>query len=94
MTNPWIGWNGGDVPVHPETVVEYIMDGGDKGTDKAGELEWNDPTIGEEWLIRCYRVVKDYREPREVWVKTDEAGMSWFAWPGIEGATLFREVIE
>lgn len=67
--NPWIGWNGGDCPVHPETTVQYIMDAGDKGTDKAGDLEWNDPTIGDEWVIRVYRVVKEYREPREVWMK-------------------------
>lgn len=93
MTHPWIGWNGGDMPVHPETTVEYIMDGGTKCTDKAGDLEWNDPTFGEEWLIRVYRVVKEYREPREVWVLQNRFGSCIYNYP-IEGATLFREVIQ
>ena len=25
---PWIGWNGGECPVHPETIVDFVANGG------------------------------------------------------------------
>lgn len=64
--NVWYGWNGGECPVHPETVVEYVWVGS-KGPRlnkvKAGYgVLWG--TVGK-YYISCFRVIKEYREPRE-----------------------------
>ena len=95
----WYGWNGGECPVHPDTVVEGIYinpeDGGVDSrspvTDKASEFDWERI---ERFLLVAFRVVKEYREPREVWVMeyTKDSWMSCSR--DYSGAVLFREVIE
>ena len=65
----WYGWNGGECPVHPETVVDvvlcnadargvYIYNGG-----YAEYWEWDD-----ELRVIAFRAVKHYVEPKVVWV--------------------------
>ena len=63
------GWNGGDCPVHPETVVKFWVDGVVKfwvdgkvdGECRAGKLRWkHNETAGD---IIAFRVVKPYVEP-------------------------------
>ncbi len=64
MTNyndgKWHGWNGGGCPVHPKSRVDIA---GSLGITNAiaGELLWDDK-------IAAFRVVKEYREPREWWI--------------------------
>jgi hypothetical protein len=56
----WHGWNGGDCPVHPSTVVEVTWSDGDKWTGDACLNVWN--------VVQLFRVVKKHKEPREYWV--------------------------
>ena len=79
MTNyndgKWHGWNGGERPVHVESIVEgmYLRD--DKPTpespvtDRAGYFDWK--YEAENTLI-AFRVVKEHREPREFWIMTEK----------------------
>jgi len=69
MTNyndgEWHLWNGGECPVHPNTEVEVVSR--DRGIvpyygRRAGVTLWTSPEIC------AFRVVKEYREPREFWV--------------------------
>ena len=71
MTNyndgKWHGWNGGECPVHPKTVVDVFFADGQKGSSKeeAKGLRWSRiSSIGD---IVAFRVVKEHREPREYW---------------------------
>lgn len=82
MTNyndgKWHGWNGGECPVHHETLVDVIMDNGHRETDKAREWDWNnDEEIYAN--VVAFRVVKEYREPREFWVNVYDNEMWWAA---------------
>ena len=75
MTNyndgKWHGWNGGECPVHPESVVDarWKHTSLDRPLMAAGYFDrhawlWGDPTVSE---IVAFRVVKEYREPSECW---------------------------
>ncbi len=64
----WHGWNGGECPVHPETVVEYVMVDGDKDTACAGAIEWSNDIPPDDWIVIAFRVIKEHREPREFWI--------------------------
>ena len=71
MTNyndgKWHGWNGGERPVHPESMVEWLH------VSEVLERDFRDaPAIlagyFDDWSeIIAFRVVKEYREPRECW---------------------------
>lgn len=66
----WYGWNGGECPVHTETVVDIVA-----GTEKypvnlfesrfAGDFVWSRDDAGP---IIAFRVVKHHVEPRVLWV--------------------------
>lgn len=78
----WHNWNGGECPVHPESVVAAIWRGDDSMTRsdkimgvvrKAGDFQ------GVCWMhvhgkgggtadIIAFRVIKEHKEPREFWV--------------------------
>lgn len=63
----WHGWNGGECPVHPETVVEaqWINRGNlRKQTEKANEFIWGN----HEYQTVAFRVIKEHRDPRVFWV--------------------------
>lgn len=75
MTNyndgAWHGWNGGECPVHPKSMVEYIWH--DTQTNRFGSAQmvagFNDSDERPAWpQIIHFRVVKEYREPREFWI--------------------------
>lgn len=88
----WHGWNGGECPVHPESVVEVMLQSGfnDSGV---GSTDW-DWGICKTPII-AFRVVKEYREPREVWFQEGYMTGSWIVSDKYRpGAVLFREVIE
>ena len=62
----WHGWDGGECPVHPNSVVETVWH--DTGAEKAGVS--GPRTAGTIWgwsHVVKFRVVKKYREPREWW---------------------------
>jgi hypothetical protein len=68
----WHGWNGGECPVHPMSMVEYI--------GARNVAEWRESFYGKvlasniSWVgdddsfVVAFRVTKEYREPREFWV--------------------------
>ena len=67
------GWNGGECPVHPETVV--------KTWRRLGGCEPNLPAKKMEWghLKHCgdiiaFQVVKAYVEPKVIWVNEYNTG--------------------
>ena len=103
MTNyndgKWHGWNGGECPVHSQTVVDYVwFDEGDEdelcGTTK-GRAAYDAVAWGQ---VVKFRVVKEHKEPREFWV-TPKGGLipvgtlAAFGWT-TEECFKVREVME
>lgn len=63
----WHGWNGGDCPVHPKTLVEIVVRKGGHRFNDAVEAErplWKHNNMSGD--IVAFRVVK--RAPREFWI--------------------------
>ena len=65
MTNyndgKWHAWNGGECPVHPETLVDVTYTCGAGMFDEDAEgVSWTYPLL--------FRVTKEYRGPREFWL--------------------------
>lgn len=92
MTNyndgKWHGWNGGECPVHPMTVVKLVVwagsEGGGTGVSggEAGDFCWSN----EDTPIIAFRVVKEHREPREWWVNVYPNGAVGCLWARKEDA--------
>lgn len=63
----WYGWNGGECPVHPETVVSYLglVSSGSVyyGETVAGKVYWKEGTD-----IKVFKITDEYKEPREITV--------------------------
>ena len=95
---PWIGWNGGECPVHPDTVVQAVRgtsEDADCETWPAGQFQksnWSD--MGGTHSIIAYRIIKEHKEPREMWLKYDSLDVWLECTKSDEGAVLFREVKE
>lgn len=68
------GWNGGDCPVHPESLIEYWLRGGVSYTTKAGECRW--AHRGNDGDIIGFRVVEPHFEPKTIWVNEYKAGLT------------------
>jgi len=62
------GWNGGDCPVHPDTVVKVWFDGQLKQQRKATFLRWSNDRTGLDTDIIAFQVVKQFVEPKVLWV--------------------------
>lgn len=60
------GWNGGECPVHPKTVVEVWFRGGGSSVTAAHRLFWTHSD--KDGDIIAFRVVKQYAEPKVIWV--------------------------
>lgn len=66
----WYGHNGGECPVHPETVVEvaFLTIAGsfldDNGQVAANIIAWDGNDVGRPV---AFRVIKEHKEPREFW---------------------------
>jgi len=56
----WHGWNGGECPVHPKSVVDAREEIGVRWLSQAENCDWHS-------MRGAFRVVKEYREPRECW---------------------------
>ena len=92
-TGVWHGWNGGECPVHPQSVVQvqHVT----RCETVASELAWmHNGLIGD---IIAFRVVKEHKEPREFLAVEFNSG-SYVMWmscePNADGAVLFREAME
>lgn len=60
----WHGWNGGECPVHPRSVVDVAHE--DRGIvcgETAEQWFWN----GKGCRIIAFRVITPYQAPREFW---------------------------
>jgi hypothetical protein len=88
----WHGWNGGECPVHEDSTVEGIYLNGGKPTDEspvidyAGQFDWRREEVFD---LVAFRVVKEYREPREFWVNVYET--SKFAYGTKDAADLMAQ---
>ena len=60
------GWNGGECPVHPKTVVRYWMRRSMPNEAPAEKLEWSVREVSYD--IIAFQVVKAYVEPKTIWV--------------------------
>lgn len=95
MTNyndgKWHGWNCGECPVHPDTVVDAVFEHGTPVTNEARKLRWGKDTSGLDVDIVAFRVVKEHKEPREFWVDIDRC----IAVPSFHAGFIHvREVID
>ena len=84
----WYGWNGGECPVHPETIVDVVAGRNDiyvitHKNNSAGDWYWN----GNTAKIIAFRVVKHYVEPKVVWVN-ETSRYGWLAHQTKEDATI------
>ena len=60
----WHGWNGGECPVHPETLVDVARPDHSQNWNMdrlASTLEWDDETV-------AFRVTKEHKEPKDFWL--------------------------
>lgn len=76
------GWNGGECPVHPKTVVEVWFRCKDSDIWSAGGLEWKHSDEYDD--IIAFRLVKLYIEPKVIWV--NEYGSFESVWPSEQEA--------
>ncbi len=109
MTNyndgKWHGWNGGVRPIHPLTEIEVVM----WSTEEGGKVAIAGEAKDFDWSasvnpIVVFRVVKEYKEPREVWANEYPGYLGKFfntkedaqrnKGEGFIRVVKFREVIE
>ena len=97
MTNyndgKWHGWDGGDCPVHPESVIEAVYILHQSGSDT---MLFNNAAREKHWASPClFRVIAENREPRTVTLYEDDAG-NFGMGPcfGFFKARKFLEVLE
>jgi len=99
----WHIWNGGECPVHPKSVVEARIrlpsaSNWDAQERSACEWAWHHD-INKDTDIIAFRVVKEYREPRDFWIadikgwKFSSAREAKTAFPGCTPIHV-REVTE
>ncbi len=60
------GWNGGDCPVHPETVVRVWLRNGEIQDRIAYGLTWGHLKSCSD--IIAFQVVEAYAEPKVIWL--------------------------
>lgn len=71
----WHGWNGGECPVHPKTLVQVVFSG--QSAHKfyghvADNLEWQNGVAPSNIIV--FRVTEPYvepKKPREFWIGND-----------------------
>lgn len=56
----WIGWNGGECPVHPKTIVEVVR-WHTRVKERGDAINWDD--------VIAYRVIEEHKEPKEYWIE-------------------------
>jgi hypothetical protein len=82
----WHGWNGGECPVHPESVIKYELRAGAVCEHPAGKLAWCHAETRSD--IIHFRVIRPYVAPREGWIVPgqlyDSARQAKIAHPGVD----------
>ena len=70
----WHGWNGGECPVHQESIVEYVwvQDGRTGITERKAGEDRSGATPAWSGPVKAFRVIKQHREPREWWLGGNE----------------------
>ena len=69
VTGQIYGWNGGECPVHPESVVNiWLRDGGCNNQRPAIGLDWLHGMVDDGLDIVCFQVVTPYAEPKVIYV--------------------------
>ena len=67
----WHGWSKETCPVNPKSIVDVVWDVGKRSANRdtrpADQFYWADNII-------AFRVVKQYREPRDLWHLLDSHG--------------------
>jgi hypothetical protein len=67
------GWNGGECPVHPESLVNvWFQDGDVSRSDKASIWKWAHRKADAD--IIAFQVTKPYTEPKVIWVNEYTCG--------------------
>lgn len=90
----WHGFNGGECPVHPKTVVDIVT--AERGLipyegRRAGFTSWN----GATEPIIAFRVIKEHKEPERAWSRcVDGATYRNVEFKFIGGVAHVREVLE
>ena len=87
--NVWYGWNGGECPVHPDSIVEVRnLKSGEIDnvyswigsiTESAGWFDvgcWQGIDDDKTNPIVAFRVVEAFREPREFWISKHDGQMA------------------
>jgi hypothetical protein len=89
----WHPWNGGSIPVHPDSTVDVMFHDGHTSTDLYAD-EWNwDWDIST--TIVAFKVTKEFKaEPREFWITNFLRYEVWNKKPDDTfGAIHVREVL-
>lgn len=91
----WHGWNGGECPVHRDSVVNVVW-ADDRNPDKptehrAGRIAWGSK-IGDAPV--AFRVIKQHREPHEIFCFQFGENLFELCRPDNPAAIRFREVLE
>jgi len=60
----WHGWNGGECPVHPESITEVVTSNGGIIKIAANVGAWDHPIM----QLIAFRVTKEHNEPKEFWL--------------------------
>ena len=60
----WYPWTGGKCPVHPYTKVVCKLDDGTENREPEAAGNW----IWPGCVVVAFKVVEEYKEPREWWV--------------------------
>ena len=67
VTGQIYGWNGGECPVHPETVVQvWLRMGTTSDRQCANGFPWSH--LSSSGDIVCFQVITPYAEPKVFWV--------------------------
>ena len=66
------GWNGGECPVHPKTMVECWTESGERDISNAEDWFWSCGDQGDNLI--AFRVIKVFKEPKTIWVNEWENG--------------------
>jgi hypothetical protein len=89
MTNyndgKWHGHNGGECPVHPETVVHWVNTEGQSHKTVAGTLCWND----ELAPVAAFRVINEHKDPRERFILRNKKDGREFLFKSAEDAKKY-----
>lgn len=69
----WYGWNGGECPVHPDTVVEVEF--GERSVASACRFMWDHTGIKD---IIAFRIIKPYVEQKKEYTIDPRKHIIWY----------------